>query len=406
MRQIGVVWEGAIQGMNESAASLMQTYQRLPLAFVKGKGAWLWDEQGRSYLDALGGIAVAALGHGHEGLAEALSEQARTLIHTSNLYRIPLQEKLGARLCELSGMSSAFFCNSGAEANEAAIKIARRYGNERKVQTPCILVTEGSFHGRTMATLTATGNRKAHAGFEPLVTGFKRVPFNDIDVVSQVADSDPGVVAVLVEPIQGEGGVNIPDRGYLGALRGLCDRCGWLLMVDEIQTGMGRTGKWFAYQHEDLKPDVVTVAKSLGNGIPIGACLATGVAGALLTAGSHGTTFGGNPFACRAALTVIDEIERGQLVRRAGELGTRILEDLGDRLGSKPSLQSIRGMGLMIALEFDRPCGELVNLCLDQGLLINVTAGKVARLLPPLTLTDDEADLLVERLAAAVNLLF
>lgn len=392
--------------MNEAETRLMQTYQRLPLAFVRGKGAWLWDEQGRCYLDALGGIAVAALGHGHERLAEALGEQARTLIHTSNLYRIPLQEDLGARLCERSGMSNAFFCNSGAEANEAAIKIARRYGNDRKVQTPGIVVTEGSFHGRTMATLTATGNRKAHAGFEPLVTGFRRVPYNDIGAVSQVADSDPGVVAVLVEPIQGEGGVNIPDKGYLRALRRLCHRHGWLLMIDEIQTGMGRTGKWFAYQHEDIEPDVVTVAKSLGNGIPIGACLGAGVAGELLTAGSHGTTFGGSPFACRAALTVIDEIERGQLVNRAADLGTRILRDLGDRLASKRSLRSIRGMGLMMALEFDRPCGELVNLCLDQGLLINVTAGNVARLLPPLILTDEEAGQLVERLAAAVDELF
>ena len=389
--------------MSESNTSLMQTYQRLPLAFVRGKGAWLWDEEGRRYLDALGGIAVAALGHGHEGLADALADQARTLIHTSNLYRIPLQEDLGRRLCELSGMSNAFFCNSGAEANEAAIKIARRYGNRKKVQIPGILVTEGSFHGRTMATLTATGNRKAHAGFEPLVTGFKRVPYNDIDAVSQVAKSDPDIVAVLIEPIQGEGGVNIPDRGYLGALRELCDRYGWLLMTDEIQTGMGRTGKWFAFQHEDIRPDVVTVAKSLGNGVPIGACLGAGIAGELLTAGSHGTTFGGNPFACRAALTVIDEIERNDLVGRAGELGTRILRDLGDRLAQDQRIRSIRGLGLMIAVEFDRPCGELVALCLDQGLLINVTAGNVVRLLPPLILTNDEADLLVGKLVAAVS---
>ncbi|MFC1681634.1 aminotransferase class III-fold pyridoxal phosphate-dependent enzyme, partial [Pseudomonadota bacterium] len=240
-------------------------------------------------------------------------------------------------------------------------------------------------------------------GFEPLVTGFKRVPYNDIDAVSQVAKSDPDIVAVLIEPIQGEGGVNIPDRGYLGALRELCDRYGWLLMTDEIQTGMGRTGKWFAFQHEDIRPDVVTVAKSLGNGVPIGACLGAGIAGELLTAGSHGTTFGGNPFACRAALTVIDEIERNDLVGRAGELGTRILRDLGDRLAQDQRIRSIRGLGLMIAVEFDRPCGELVALCLDQGLLINVTAGNVVRLLPPLILTNDEADLLVGKLVAAVS---
>lgn len=389
--------------MSESSTNLMQTYQRLPLAFVRGSGAWLWDEQGEKYLDALGGIAVAALGHAHEGLADALADQARTLIHTSNLYRIPLQEELGRKLCGLSGMSHAFFCNSGAEANEAAIKIARRYGNGKKVSTPCILVMEGSFHGRTMATLTATGNRKAHAGFEPLVTGFKRVPYNDIDAVSYVAESDPDIVAVLVEPIQGEGGVSIPARGYLSALRELCDRNDWLLMVDEIQTGMGRTGKWFAFQHEDVRPDVVTVAKSLGNGIPIGACLGAGAAAELLTAGSHGTTFGGNPFACRAALTVIDEIERKGLISRADELGFRLLKDLSDRLASDKRIRSIRGQGLMMALEFDRPCGELVSLCLDQGLLINVTAGNVTRLLPPLILSDEEAELMVERLVAAVR---
>jgi len=389
--------------MSDTVTNLMQTYQRLPLAFARGKGAWLWDEQGRKYLDALGGIAVAALGHGHDGLADVLTDQARTLIHTSNLYRIPLQEDLGRKLCDLAGTTNAFFCNSGAEANEAAIKIARRFGNQKKVQTPGILVTEGSFHGRTMATLTATGNRKAHAGFEPLVTGFKRVPYNDIDAVSQVARSDPEIVAVLVEPIQGEGGVNIPRQGYLRALRELCDQHGWLLMIDEIQTGMGRTGKWFAFQHESIRPDVVTVAKSLGNGIPIGACLATGIAGELLTAGSHGTTFGGNPFACRAALAVIDEIERNDLIGRADELGTRLLGDLEDRLAPDQRIRSIRGLGLMIAVEFDRPCGELVALCLDQGLLINVTAGNVVRLLPPLILTDDEADLLVDKLAAAIG---
>jgi acetylornithine aminotransferase len=389
--------------MNEAGTNLMQTYQRLPLAFIRGKGAWLWDEKGNEYLDALSGIAVVALGHGNDVLADALGDQARNLIHTSNLYRIPLQEELGRKLCDLSGMSSAFFCNSGAEANEAAIKIARRYGHGKKVRLPSIMVTEGSFHGRTMATLTATGNRKAHAGFEPLVTGFKRVPYNDLDAVSQVAESDPDIVAVLVEPIQGEGGVNIPDKNYLAGLRDHCDRRGWLLMVDEIQTGMGRTGKWFAFQHEGIQPDVVTVAKALGNGVPVGACLGAGTASGLLTAGSHGTTFGGSPFACRAALTVVGEIERNDLVNRAGELGTRILRDLSNRLASDQRIRSIRGMGLMIALEFDKPCPDLVSLCLNQRLLINVTAGNVVRLLPPLVLDDEEANLLVDRLVAAIR---
>ncbi len=381
----------------------MQTYNRLPISFVRGSGAWLWDDQGNRYLDALGGIAVAALGHGHTALADALADQARTLIHTSNLYRIPLQEELARKLCDLSGMSRSFFCNSGAEANEAAIKIARRFGHGKHIQVPCVLVTESSFHGRTMATLTATGSRKAQAGFEPLVAGFKRVPFNDLEAISHVAASDPEIVAVLVEPIQGEGGVNIPNRGYLAGLRELCDKHGWLLMVDEIQTGLGRTGKWFAFQHEGLQPDVITVAKALGNGIPIGACLARGAAGEILTAGSHGTTFGGNPFACRAALTVIDEIEKNDLVNRAGELGMRILKGLNERLGPDPRIRSIRGVGLMIALEFDKPCTELVSLAMQQGLLINVTAENVVRLLPPLVLKDEEADLLVQRLVSTIR---
>jgi acetylornithine/N-succinyldiaminopimelate aminotransferase len=389
--------------MEQENTQLMETYNRLPTSFVRGSGAWLWDDQGNRFLDALGGIAVAALGHAHAALADALADQARTLIHTSNLYRIPLQEELARELCSLSGMSRSFFCNSGAEANEGAIKIARRYGHGKKIQVPCVLVTEGSFHGRTMATLTATGNRKAHAGFEPLVAGFKRVPFNDLEAISLVAGSDPDIVAVLVEPVQGEGGVIIPSQGYLAGLRELCDTHGWLLMVDEIQTGMGRTGKWFAFQHEGIQPDVITVAKALGNGIPIGACLAPGAAGEMLTAGSHGTTFGGNPFACRAALTVIDEIKGNNLVARAGELGTRILNGLCEQLSADQGIRSIRGMGLMIALEFDKPCTELVSLAMDQGLLINVTAENVVRLLPPLILKDEEADLLVQKLVTIIR---
>ena len=383
---------------------LMQTYKRLPLSFVRGEGAWLWDDQGTKYLDALGGIAVAVLGHSHPVVADSLADQARTLIHTSNLYRIPMQEELGGKLCELSGMSKAFFCNSGAEANEAAIKITRRYGRQKDIRNPTVLVTEGSFHGRTMATLTATGNPKVQSGFEPLVPGFKRIPFNDMEVVKRVADDDADIVAVMIEPIQGEGGINIPDPGYLSNLRETCDRNGWLLVVDEIQTGMGRTGNWFAFQHESVQPDVVTLAKALGNGIPIGACLARDTASEILTAGSHGTTFGGNPFACRAALTVINEIERSDLVRRAGELGRDLLSKLSEQLEQESRIKSIRGRGLMIALEFDQPCTELVSICLDQGLLINVTAENVVRLLPPLVISDDEADLLVDRLVNSIKL--
>lgn len=389
--------------MQNRNSCLMPTYKRLPISFIRGQGAWLWDDQGKKYLDALGGIAVAALGHGHPALAEALADQARTLIHTSNLYTIPMQEELASKLCSLSGMAKVFFCNSGAEANEAAIKIARKYGHHLNIQSPSVLVTEGSFHGRTLATLTATGNRKVQDGFEPLPVGFSRVPFDDLDTVKKVADKDRDVVAVLVEPIQGEGGINIPHAGYLERLRELCDLNGWLLMVDEIQTGMGRTGNWFAFQHHHISPDVITIAKALGNGIPIGACLARGSAGDMLTAGSHGTTFGGNPFACRAALTVIDEIERNQLVPRAGELGHRILSNLQQQLSGEPRIVSFRGRGLMMALEFDRPCAQLVSISLDQGLLINVTADNVVRLLPPFILSNDEADLLVQKLVTAIR---
>ena len=390
--------------MGKVSDYLMSTYRRLPISFVRGQGAWLWDEQGNEYLDALGGIAVTALGHSHPAIAAALSDQARTLIHTSNLYQIPQQEELGRKLCSLSGMSKAFFCNSGAEANEAAIKIARKYGHQRDIQHPSIVVTEGGFHGRTLATLSATGNEKIQSGFEPLPIGFTRVPFNDADAVNRIGDSDGSIVALLVEPIQGEAGINIASSGYLRRLREICSANDWLLMTDEIQTGMGRTGRWFAFEHEDISPDVVTVAKALGNGVPIGACLARGAAAEVLTAGSHGTTFGGNPLACRAALTVIEEIESNRLVDRAGQLGRQILHGLKQQLRNETRIMSIRGLGLMIALEFDRPCIELVSICLQQGLLVNVTAENTVRLLPPFILTDDEADLLVHRLVSAIRL--
>ncbi len=381
----------------------MQTYVRSPVSFERGRGSWLWDTEGNRYLDALGGIAVAILGHAHPKVAAAIADQARTLLHTSNLYDIPLQRRLGERLCRLSGMDRAFFCNSGAEANEAAIKIARRFGHQKGIDKPAILVADGAFHGRTLATLSATGNRKVQAGFEPLVTGFKRVPFNDLESVRQLGHGAQDVVGIFVEPIQGEGGVNIPDTGYLRGLREVCDANDWLLMVDEIQTGMCRTGQWFAYQHEGIGPDVATVAKALGNGVPIGACLARGRAAEVLVPGSHGSTFGGNPFACRVGLTVVDVLEQDRLAERAAALGTRILDALQQRLAGFNSVRAIRGRGLMIGVEFNRPCTELVSIALNERILVNVTAGKVLRLLPPLIFTDEEAEMLVDGVAAAIE---
>ena len=389
--------------MGRDNQTLMPTYQRLSVGFVRGDGVWLWDEAGNRYLDALSGIAVAGLGHAHPAVAAAIADQAQTLLHTSNIYRIPLQEQLGDRLCELSQMERVFFCNSGAEANEAAIKIARRYGHQRGVELPTIIVADNAFHGRTMATLTATGSRKAHAGFEPLVAGFIRVPYNDLEAVEQVADNESNVVAVLIEPVQGEGGVNIPDPAYLQGLREICDRHHWLLMLDEVQTGMGRTGKWFAWQHSGVRPDVMTLAKALGNGVPIGACLARGEAAAVLVPGTHGSTFGGNHLACRAALTVIDVLSQESLPQRAAQLGTSVLQGLGEAIGEHPGVRAIRGTGLMLGIEFDAPCGELVSLAMEQGLLINVTAGNVVRLLPPLIYEQEHVNLLVERLAAAAH---
>ena len=383
--------------------SLMATYARLPVAFSHGHGAWLWDEEGKQYLDALSGIAVCNLGHAHPALAEALCEQAGALLHTSNLYHIPLQERLGRQLCQLSGMQRVFFSNSGAEANEAAIKLARLYGHRRGIDTPLILVTENSFHGRTLATLSATGNRRIQAGFEPLLPGFVRVPFDDLEAVRQVAVNEPRIVAVLVEPIQGEGGVNIPTDDYLPGLRELCDQHGWLLMLDEIQTGIGRTGRWFAFQHHDIQPDVLTLAKALGNGVPIGACLARGEAAEVLQPGSHGSTYGGNPLACRAALTVLEQLGLNDLVSRAESLGRHL------RAGFEHALQNVNGVvqlrqrGLMLGIELERPCAALVSRALEKGLLINVTAERVIRLLPPLVMDEQQADLLVNTLAPLIR---
>jgi acetylornithine aminotransferase len=381
----------------------MPIFAGLPVAFTHGEGSWLWDTQGKKYLDALAGIAVCGLGHAHPAITAALCDQAGKLLHTSNWYQIPLQEKLAERLCKLAGMTNAFFCNSGAEANETAIKLARLYGHQQNILTPGIIVTESSFHGRTLATLSASGSRKIQSGFEPLVQGFHRVPYNDLEAVRQVGERSKEIVAVLVEPITGEGGVSIPDAGYLKGLRQICDERGWLLMLDEIQTGMCRTGKWFACQHEGVVPDVMTLAKGLGNGVPIGACLAHGKAANVFKPGSHGSTFSGNPLVCRVGLTVIDELEKGKFADRAAKLGKSLLAKLKETLGPIAGVKDIRGRGLMLAVELDRPCKELLQMALDRGLLINVTADNVIRLLPPLILTDNEADILVRELASAVR---
>jgi len=381
----------------------MPIFASLPVAFTHGEGSWLWDTQGKKYLDALAGIAVCGLGHANPAITAAICDQAGKLLHTSNWYQIPLQEELAERLCKLAGMTNAFFCNSGAEANEAAIKLARLYGHQQNILTPGIIVTEGSFHGRTLATLSASGNRKIQSGFEPLVQGFHRVPYNDLEAVRQVGERSKEIVAVLVEPITGEGGVSIPDAGYLKGLRQICDERGWLLMLDEIQTGMCRTGKWFACQHEGVLPDVMTLAKGLGNGVPIGACLAHGKAANVFKPGSHGSTFSGNPLVCRVGLAVIDELEKGKLASRAAKLGERLLAKLKEALGQVAGVKDIRGLGLMLAVELDRPCKELLQMALERGLLINVTADSVIRLLPPLILTDNEADILVRELTSAVR---
>jgi len=379
--------------------ALMNTYGRLPVTLVRGEGARVWDDSGREYLDALAGIAVCGLGHAHPAVAEALADQARRLVHVSNNYHIPTQQELGRRIAERAGQERVFFCNSGAEANETAIKIARRYGHDRGIEAPRIVVCEQAFHGRTLATLTATGNPKAQAGFGPLVEGFDRVPFGDIDAIRTLADERADIVAVMIEPVQGEGGIRPLPKGRLAELRALCDEMGWLLICDEIQSGMGRTGAWFAQQHDGVTADVTTVAKALGNGVPIGACLARGEASETLVPGSHGTTFGGNPLACRAGLAVLDAIDQGALVERAAVLGERMVSGFRQTLGDLDGVREIRGRGLMIGIELDRECGELMRRALDAGLLINVTAGNTLRLLPPLIITDDEADRIVDGVA-------
>jgi acetylornithine aminotransferase len=382
---------------------VMKTYGRKSVAFTHGEGAWIFDTTGKRYLDALCGIAVTGLGHSHPRVTKAIQDQANTLIHCSNLYQIPEQESLAIKLCELSNMDTVFFSNSGAEANEAAIKLARLYGHKQGVEKPVIIVTEQSFHGRTMATLSATGNRKVQAGFEPLLSGFARVPFGDVEAIRQVALNNKNVVAIFVEPIQGEGGIQIPPPYYLNALRQIADEEDWLMMVDEVQSGMGRTGAWFAHQHNKIIPDVMTLAKGLGNGIPIGACLARGKASETLTPGTHGSTFGGNPLVSRAAMATIEAIELDGLIDRATFIGNAIAQGLANNLKDLDSVIEIRNKGLMIGIELDRRCTPIIDLALEAGLLLNVTADKIVRLLPPLILDDEQIQLLVTTLSSVIK---
>ena len=381
---------------------LMNTYARLPVAFSHGEGSWITDSEGKLYLDAMSGIAVSTLGHNHPQLVAAIAAQAGRLLHSSNLYRMPQQELLADKLAALSGMDEVFFCNSGCEANEAAIKLARFYGHQQGIDNPAIIVMENAFHGRTLATLSATGNRKTHAGFEPLVGGFLRVPYNDLNAIREVAENNPNVVAVMLEIVQGEGGIHIAGVDYQRELRSLCDERGWLMLCDEVQCGMGRTGTWFGFQHSGILPDVVTMAKGLGGGVPIGACLAAGKAAGLFKPGNHGSTFGGNQLATTAALTTIAVVEKEQLLASAEAVGRLIREGLAQALAGTKGVVEIRGQGLMIGIELDRPCGELVMRGLTAGLLINVTADKVVRLLPALNFSADEGSELVARLAALI----
>ena len=382
---------------------VMKTYARLPVAFVRGEGVWLWDESGQKYLDALAGIAVSGLGHAHPRLVRAIADQAARVIHTSNLYEIPAQSELADRICGLAGMDEVFFCNSGSEANEAAIKLARLYGHQHGVQSAAIIVMEHAWHGRTLATLSATGSRKAQAGFEPLVPGFIRVPYNDEQAVRHAADANRNIVAVLVEVLQGEGGINVADPDYVRFLRRICDERNWLLMIDEVQSGLGRTGKWFAFQHAGVAPDVMTLAKGLASGVPIGACVAARRAAGVFKPGNHGSTFGGNPLACAAALATFDAIEEEGLLDSAARVGEAIRAGFRDALAGVDGVVDVRGMGLMIGIELDRPCGDLVREALDAGLLINVTAERVIRLLPPLVITDADARALVDGLAPLIR---
>jgi acetylornithine aminotransferase len=378
----------------------MNTYLRQPVAFVRGEGVWLWDEAGKKYLDALAGIAVNTLGYGHPRFKKALLERIESgVLHTSNLWRIPDQEAAADRLAEISGLDEVFFCNSGLEANEAAIKVARKYGHDRGIAEPAIVVMEKAFHGRSLATLSATGSRKVQAGFEPLVSGFVRVPLNDLDAVRQVAEHNKNVAAVFIEPIQGEGGINVSRLEYLRGLKEICDRKEWLFMSDEVQCGLGRTGKWFVYQHAGFLPDVVPLAKGLGSGVPVGACIVGGRAKGVFKPGNHGSTFGGNPLAMTAVVTTIDTVKEEGLLANAAHVG----EVFRGGLGAIEGIAELRGMGLMIGVDLGRPCGELVKEALDAGLVINVTADSVIRLLPPLVMKEQEARMALERLVPLIK---
>lgn len=382
---------------------LMNTYARLPIAFTHGQGCRLFDEQGKSYLDAVAGVAVNTLGHNHPRLVKALTAQIACLIHTSNLYRIREQEALSDKLTALARMDEVFFCNSGAEANEAAIKLARLFGHQKGIDAPAIIVMEHSFHGRTLATLSATGNRKVQAGFEPLVSGFVRVPFDDIAAVEQVAANNPNVVAVLFEPVQGEGGIRAAHVEYMQALRRICDERDWLYMVDEVQCGIARTGVWFAHQSAGVLPDVMSLAKGLGSGVPVGACLAAGKAAGVFKPGNHGSTFGGNQLATTAALTTLEAIEQDDLLAQVVRVGNHLRAELRSALAAVPGVVDIRGVGQMTGIELDRPCAEIVALAQDRGLLVNVTAERVVRLVPSLIMTEAEATELATGLAPVIR---
>lgn len=384
-------------------SSLIPTYARKDISFVKGHGAWLWDDNNDKYLDALSGIAVCGLGHAHQGLADTIARQAASLLHTSNLYRIPQQEQLGDKLCAITDMDKVFFANSGAEANEAAIKLARLHGHANKISSPAIIVFNNSFHGRTMATLSATGNAAAHQGYDPLVPGFIHAPYDDLHAVEQLCQQHPNISAIFAEPVQGEGGIRVPSANFIPGLRALCDQYNLLLMLDEVQSGNARTGQWFAFQHSAITPDVLTTAKGLGNGMPIGACLVKHKARELFAPGAHGSTFGGNPLACAVALEVLNRIEQDALLPHVQQLGDYLLTQFQQALSGHSLVKEVRGLGLMIGIELKQPCPQLVDQALAKKLLLNVTAGSVIRLLPPLIINQDQADRIITTVCACIN---
>ncbi len=384
-------------------SSLIPTYARKDISFVKGHGAWLWDDNNDKYLDALSGIAVCGLGHAHQGLADTIARQAASLLHTSNLYRIPQQEQLGDKLCAITDMDKVFFANSGAEANEAAIKLARLHGHANKISSPAIIVFNNSFHGRTMATLSATGNAAAHQGYDPLVPGFIHAPYDDLHAVEQLCQQHPNISAIFAEPVQGEGGIRVPSANFIPGLRALCDQYNLLLMLDEVQSGNARTGQWFAFQHSAITPDVLTTAKGLGNGMPIGACLVKHKARELFAPGAHGSTFGGNPLACAVALEVLNRIEQDALLPHVQQLGDYLLTQFQQALSGHSLVKEVRGLGLMIGIELKQPCPQLVDQALAKKLLLNVTAGSVIRLLPPLIINQDQADRIITTVCDCIN---